>query len=416
MKSRLFRNFSWSLAGNVVYAASQWGMLVSMAKMGSVMMVGQFTLALAIASPIILFTNMSLRNLQASDAAERFSFGDYFLVRLGTAMVGILLISFVTLLGRYDVELGLVILLMGVAKGVEALSDIAYGLMQRHESMHYVGRSLIIKGPLSLFALSLGIYFFHSLLIGMLFLVAVYLLRLLTYDLPNALRLAPLKLKVKWETVREIVRKSLPLGFVALFMSFNANIPRYFIEHTHGLEMLGYFSAMTYTMVAGTTVINAMGLSVIAPLANYYSEKNMLLFKHLLTRLLAGALLLGLAGIAVVAFFGEPLLTFLYQAEYARFQSVFLLIMVGAGIGYLNSFLGNSLTAAQMFKEDLWLSSFSIALNVAANAFLVPLGGLEGAAYALIIAASGKLLGGLYLQVKIFRSLAEKKLQVGGAS
>jgi hypothetical protein len=34
-------NFLWTLAGNVVYAACQWGILVALAKLGTPQMVGR---------------------------------------------------------------------------------------------------------------------------------------------------------------------------------------------------------------------------------------------------------------------------------------------------------------------------------------------------------------------------------------
>ena len=54
-------NFAWVLAGNLVYAACQWGMIVALAKLGSSYMVGQFSLGLAIATPVLMFTNLHLR-------------------------------------------------------------------------------------------------------------------------------------------------------------------------------------------------------------------------------------------------------------------------------------------------------------------------------------------------------------------
>jgi hypothetical protein len=47
-------NFLWTLSGNVVYAACQWGMLVVLAKLGTHQMVGEFALALAITAPIVV--------------------------------------------------------------------------------------------------------------------------------------------------------------------------------------------------------------------------------------------------------------------------------------------------------------------------------------------------------------------------
>src|SRR5688500_18644573 len=65
-------NFAWTLTGNIGYAACQWGMLVLLAKMGSTEMVGQFALALAILTPILGFTNLQLRSVQATDARRDF--------------------------------------------------------------------------------------------------------------------------------------------------------------------------------------------------------------------------------------------------------------------------------------------------------------------------------------------------------
>ena len=44
-------NFAWVLAGNVVFAGCQWGMIVALAKLGSTLMVGQFSLASSTAWP-----------------------------------------------------------------------------------------------------------------------------------------------------------------------------------------------------------------------------------------------------------------------------------------------------------------------------------------------------------------------------
>ena len=74
----LRKNFSWTFAGNVVYALSQWGMLTVLAKLGSPEMVGRFALGLSITAPIVMFTNLQLRQIQATDARGEYRFGDYF--------------------------------------------------------------------------------------------------------------------------------------------------------------------------------------------------------------------------------------------------------------------------------------------------------------------------------------------------
>src|SRR5467141_2714208 len=67
----------WSLIGNVFYSACQWAILIVLAKLGSPESVGQFALGLALTAPIMLFANLQLSALQATDARREFRFGHY---------------------------------------------------------------------------------------------------------------------------------------------------------------------------------------------------------------------------------------------------------------------------------------------------------------------------------------------------
>src|SRR5579872_6547075 len=93
------QNFGWALSGSVVYAACQWGMIVAFAKFGNTLMVGQFSLGLAIATPIIMFTNLQLRFVQATDAIRQYVFSEYLGLRACMTLVAMAAITGVALLG-----------------------------------------------------------------------------------------------------------------------------------------------------------------------------------------------------------------------------------------------------------------------------------------------------------------------------
>src|SRR5690606_3155190 len=146
----------------------------------------------------------------------------------------------------------------------------------------------------------------------------------------------------QWNTrrLRQLTWLALPLGFVAMLISLNTNIPRYFVERYLGEAQLGIYAAMAYLIVAGNTVVSALGQSVISRLAAYYAEGNRRAYARLLGRLLAIGAGLGLVGVLVALLAGELILNLLYGPEYAAEAGVFVWIMVAAGIGYLGSFLG----------------------------------------------------------------------------
>lgn len=120
----LRRNFSWTFVGNFVYAACQWGMLVVLAKLGTPEMVGQFTLGLAVTAPVIMFTNLQLWAVLVTDAKNEYIFGDYLGLRLFMTGLALAIIIGITLVAGYRWETSLVILLVGLSKAVESISEV----------------------------------------------------------------------------------------------------------------------------------------------------------------------------------------------------------------------------------------------------------------------------------------------------
>ena len=116
-------NFVWSLAGNVLYALCQWGVLVVLAKMCPAETVGIYVLGITVTSPIFLFAGLQLRRLQATDTREEFQFGHYFglqIIACAVAMLACWGASWFS--GHRDAVLA-VILLVGFNKAIETLSN-----------------------------------------------------------------------------------------------------------------------------------------------------------------------------------------------------------------------------------------------------------------------------------------------------
>ena len=403
----LRRNFSWTFVGNVIYAICQWGMLVAIAKLGTPEMVGQFTLGLAVTAPIILFTSLHLRVVQATDARQQYVFGDYLGLRLIATGLALLIITGIALIAGYRQETLLVILIVGLAKALESISDVFYGLIQQHERMDRIAVSMMIKGPLSLLFLGFGIYITHSVLWGAVGLAVAWAVVLFSYDIHSgALMLnaypekpqeeVPRKptlaiaLRPRWHraTLRKLVWLSLPLGFVMMLISLNTNIPRYFIERYLGERELGFFAAIAYLMVAGSMVVNALGESANPRLAKYYVEGDSKAFRTLLLKLVGIGGLLGGVGVLMAVVAGRQILTLLYRPEYAKYTNLLVWLMAATGVNYVSSFLGYGMTAARYFRIQMPLFTMVTTISATVCLWLIPNMGLLGAAIALLISAA----------------------------
>jgi O-antigen/teichoic acid export membrane protein len=407
----LRRNFSWTFTGNLIYAASQWGMLVLLAKLGSPEMVGQFTLGLAVTAPVIMFTNLQLRGVQATDAKGEYVFSDYLGLRLIGTGLALLIIAGITLKAGYRLETSLVILTIAVAKAFESIADVFYGLIQQHERMDRIAISLMIKGPLSLLLLAIGVSLTGSVVGGAIGLAVAWGLVFFGWDIRNGKLLLkhsshqreeedllvadaePTKSKnplyPRWhlKTLSKLVLLALPLGFVMMLISLNTNIPRYFIERYLGERELGIFAAMSYLMVVGSMIVSALAESASPRLAKYYAAGNSTAFRTLLLKLVGVGLMLGTGGVFVAVVAGKPILTLLYKPEYAERADLFAWLMVAAGMLYIASFLGYGMTAARYFQVQMPLFVLVTGSSAIACFWLIPTQGVRGAAIALIVGA-----------------------------
>ena len=398
----LRRNFSWTFIGNLIYSGCQWGMLVVLAKLGNPEMVGTFTLGLAVTAPVMMFSNLQLRDIQTTDAKNHYLFNDYLGLRLITTGLALPIILWITLATGYKGETAIVIILIGFAKGLESISDVFYGLLQKHEKMDRMAVSVMMKGPLSLLMLSIGTYISGSIVWGVVGLVIAWACILLIWDIPSYRWLInkftsegeiPDSLegktaKPRWQlgTIRKLIWLSLPLGLVMMLISLNANIPRYFLEQSLGKKELGVFAALAYLIVAGNMVVSALGSAARPRLAKYYAGGNVSAYQKLLLQLVAIACLLGLSGILVAWVAGGQILTIVYQPEYAKYTELLIWLMVTAGIGYVSSFLGEGMTAARYFRTQIPLFIIVTSTSAIASFWFIPKNGLKGAAIALMIA------------------------------
>src|SRR5262249_54015187 len=153
---------AWTVAGNTIYAGCQWAMLMVIAKLGSADAVGAFALAFAVTAPVMMFSSLQLRVVQATDAQAEFAFGHYLAVRLVTTGAALLVCACAGWFGAGRGSFG-VVLLVALAKAAESLSDVLYGLMQRRQDMRSIAISMIAKGCLSLAVLGAVLFLTGSL-------------------------------------------------------------------------------------------------------------------------------------------------------------------------------------------------------------------------------------------------------------
>lgn len=387
-------NFSWMLAGNMVYAVANWAILSVLARLGNPAEVGRFALALSITAPVILLSQLALRQVQVTDAGREFRFSDYLLLRLLTTGLAISVIIGLALTHQGDGLAQAVIILVGCAKGFEALSDIVYSLFQKYERMEVVARSTILRGLLPLLALALAYALSSSLSLAVgcyaLGKLAVFVL----YDWrvqKGRFSFADAHDHINWrDQIRhlpQLVWIALPLGLVASMISAVTALPRIVLEDQHGAAALGIFSSIAYLIVTGNMVVNALGQSALPRLTQHYTRGERQRFVVLLLKLLGIGVILACGGILLSVLIGPTLLNWLYGPEYAAENRILVWLSFSAIFTFMASFLGYGITAGRYFTAQLGTMSVVLVATILFSLLIVPRYGLMGAAVVVILAS-----------------------------
>ena len=383
-------SFSWTVAGNVVYAACQFGMLSVLAKLGSPSIVGQYALGLAITAPVFMMTNLQLRGVQATDAHHEFGFADYFTLRLISTLLGTLVILLLTLFAVYDTSTKMVIALVAGAKAIETISDVIAGHLQKSERMDQVARALMIRGTVSVAIFAAVFWVTRNLITTVAALALAWMAVIALYDFRVV---APLLgqhrrfFRFSLQSQKTLLSISWPLGVVMTLVSLNTNIPRYILEHKLGTAELGVFASLAYLLTAISLIVIALGQSVCTRMARLFAECDIVRFKALFGKLILFAVALGTVALVIALFAGRPLLTLVYRPEYAEHVDLFLLMIVDATLLAIGAFFGFGMTAARCFRPQIPIMAATVVTTVVFTLTLVPHFGLMGAGYGLLIAS-----------------------------
>lgn len=422
----LASDFSWTFVGNAVYAAGQFAVLMLLAKLVRPEMVGQYALGLAVVYPVMMFTNLQLRAVMTSDVRQKVAFSHYLGLRLVATSLAFAIIFGATQFLRYDTALTAVILMVGVAYGVETISDVYYARLQLHDRMPEISKSMIARASLSVIALGLATYVTRNVLWGIAGIAIARAIVLFGYDtrerthgLPpraaDSFRSELFAPRFDWRVLRKLSWVSLPLGIVVLLGSLNSTVPNLFIKSALGEREVGIFAAIGFAVSVGNMAVVSLGQSAFTRLARSYAAGNLAEFSSLLAKLLAFGALIGLSGMAASKFAGREILTILFRSEYAQRADLLTWLMAAGGVLFMAQFLGFGMTAANCYRPQVVLNVAAIVGLLLGCWWLVPEKGLLGAIFAMLIAATVQLIGSVLVLLKAVAARMHLPLRSEGA-
>jgi O-antigen/teichoic acid export membrane protein len=398
---KLIRNVSWIFGANLFASLSKWLILVIIARLLTPNDVGVYSLAFAIGAPITLFANMKLRSLFITE--EKFDFYDYVYSRNTLSIVAFVVLVLIALFIYPSHFFPIVI--VGLIKILDLQSELYYAQPHKKGDMDFIGKVTLLKFAIILFVFFIILFITKDLVTTLLSQLLVQLIFFWFIEKKNIIEKYQVrKGKLNVKNVKLVLVIGLPLGFVQMMYSFNSFYPRYLLEYYESAEILGYFSAITYIVIIGNMMMNAVSQNFLPILVKRIKLKDYNSFnKDLFIKLTLFSIGLGVILIIFSYVFGDIFLKVVYGLEYVAYVDVLILMSIALAINFVSWNFDTALMAMNYISIQPKISAIMIVINIVIGFILVRNYSILGAAYTIIITNTIQLILRVYfVKTKVY--------------
>lgn len=377
--------YFWNMMGSFANALSSMILAIIVNRLIGADMGGIFAFAFSNAQLMMTIGAFEVRPLQSTDVNEKYSFTQYFSLRIITCIlmigidIGYILISGYTGIKAY------VVFLVCVYKMVEGFTDVFSGMFQQHDRIDLVGKSLTLRILCSTIGFFLVLYITENLIWASLALGIISAALIFLYDLRVWKCFENVQIGIKFQGVISLVVECLPLFISAFIMMYINNAPKYAINNMYSDEIQNIYNILFMPAF----VINLFSLFVFRPmlidLTKQWNERNIKPFVKTIKNILLLIIVLTVFAMGAAYLLGIPILQIIYGVDISDYRIELVLIMITGGISALSTFMYYVITVMRIQKYLLigYVSAFIIALIL--PGILVKKYAIAGAVYSCTV-------------------------------
>ena len=383
---RTTRDYVWNTIG-----VGLWGMVfpvltIVVTQLAGAEQAGMFSLAFVTALLLMFVGNYGVRNFQASDLDEEYSFADYQANRVLTVVIMLVAgITYCKFRGYAD-QMWLMGLGVYLYKAVDALADVYEGRLQQVDKLYLAGISQAFRSAAALIGFSLALLITRNVGVSSIVMAVIAALTFVVFTFPLAQLETPKSRSANAKRVIGLLKQCFPL-FVALFMyNLIDNMPKFVMEGALSYDNQLYYNALYFPAHAILLTSGFIYKPMLLKMANAWADPA----KRKKFDLIIVVMFVIIVGITVVvagvmSWFGLAIMSFLYGIDFEQYRGLCFVMLAAGGVTAGIEFLYQVITVLrrQRAVTKLYLITFGFSLFV--PVLLVNFTGLPGAVIGYLI-------------------------------
>ena len=368
-----------------------WGMVfpvltIVVTQLAGAEQAGMFSLAFVTALLLMFVGNYGMRNFQASDLDEEYSFADYQANRVLTCVIMLVAgLTYCNIRGYTD-QMWLMSLGVYLYKMIDALADVYEGRLQQMDKLYLAGMSQAFRSAAALIGFSFALLITRNVGVSSIAMAVIAAATFVVFTFPLAKLETPKSRRVNVRRVVNLLAQCFPL-FVALFMyNLIDNMPKFVMEGALSYDNQLYYNALYFPAHAILLTSGFVYKPMLVKMTNAWadpSKRKKFDLIIVVMFLVIVAITAAMAGI--MGWFGLTVMSFLYGIDFEPYRGLCFVMLAAGGVTAGIEFLYQVITVLrrQRAVTKLYLITFGFSLFV--PVLLVNFTGLPGAIIGYLI-------------------------------
>lgn len=337
--------YIWNLLGNLAAAAVSVCFLIIVSRFQTSTIADQYSLAISVGNLWVIIGLFQVRNYQATDIINKFSFKNYYIARIiSTILMWITLYPYLVFI-HYDLSssfvIGLTILILAY-RTCDVWSDLYQGLFQQKSRLDIAGKSMFFRYLISVVILFVSLMIQKNILVGFLLVVIFNILFIVGFDIKFSKLFHSLDNKRTFSIndLRQgllILKDCFSLFIYGFLINLIFNEPRIIIAQQLLSQKMQSGVQRDFNILFMPVFFMSLCILVIRPLITSLAEKRqageMIQFYSIIKRVFVFLILVGFLTTLVSYLIGTPVLSLIFGVDLNRYR-LELTVLVFSGILY----------------------------------------------------------------------------------
>lgn len=338
-KKAFLKNFIWNSLGTGINSFNSLFFLIIVTRVNDIQTAGIFSIAYATATILYTLAMYSGRLCQVTDIENKIKDKDYIVNRALTCTIMLIGATGFLLIKQYTEFKTTIFALLAIFKGLEAFSDILYGVMQKNDILYKSGQSLTLKGFIGIALFLIVDLITRDLRLACLAVIIVNLVILIVYDyLMITKKLIDNTYKVNFKNVTSILKSEF-FVFVNSFAGiYILNAPKYAIDSflTEDIQAIYGYIMMPATVM--TLFTQFIVMPFLGKLKEMYEQKDLKQIEQVTFKIKLIVIAFGAFAVLAAFLLGPEFLGLIYGLDLTAYR-MNLCVIIGSYIFYAISYI-----------------------------------------------------------------------------